>query len=315
MCNHSKHWQLLIQAGGKLTSVSLCRTEINGQTHTSFTISCTSPAQWHEKDKWTCTPDWRFCGGIKVTEMRMCSAIAWQILPMIILHHGSLWLQHFTLTLPPHSFFRLSSFSLVSPLYPWLSSLFLPSIPLLFQPRSFIQPSLNFLIFLCISLILLSFSFFSLSLSQLQVIYRAAQQYLSISTESVWGIIITMQWKRHGRERERDMEGEWERERWRVCREKSREQTEVRSGCARIHTLTHKHTQIYKRGLAHINCCSGVIDWLQYKVTEKDGHQCPSVDKIKHCQFLKHAVNGMTSVLSNILFINNIAPQVCRIYI
>lgn len=92
--------------------------EIDGQIHTSFTISCTSPAQWHEKDKWTCVPDWRFCDGIKVTEMRMCSAIAWQILAMIILHHGSLWLQHFTLTLPLSLFlsalFLLPCFSSLS---------------------------------------------------------------------------------------------------------------------------------------------------------------------------------------------------------
>lgn len=263
MCNHSKHWQLLIQAGGKLTSVSLCRTEIDGQTRTSFTISSTSPAQWHEKDKWMCAQGWRFCVGIKVTEMRMCSATAWQILPMIILHHGSLWLQHFTLTLP-------SPFFLHSPPFPLFLLFILNSHPFFFPQfpccfnlfRSFSPPW----ILSCPSVYLSSVLF--LPLFQLQVIYRAAQQYLSISTESVWGIIITMQWKRHCREGERDTERE--KERGGECREKSREQTEVRSGCARIYA--HKHTQIYKCGLAHINCCRGVIDWLQHKVTEEDGH-------------------------------------------
>lgn len=129
------------------------------------------------------------------------SAIAWQILPKIILHQGMLYTAAFYTNAP------LSLF--LSAIFLFLFLIFICNSQPFFYTRS--PCSFNLVcsfsppwIVSSLSIYLSSSLFLFLPLSQLQVIYRAAQQYLSISTESVWGIIITMQWKRHCRERERE---------------------------------------------------------------------------------------------------------------
>lgn len=203
--------------------------------------------------------------------MRMCSAIAWLIL---IDYHPP---THLTLTAVFYT--HTHSLSLCFLPFPLFLLLILNSHPPLSFARfpfnlfrSFIQPS---------SLSIHLSSTLSLSISLLQVIYRAAQQYRSISTESVWGIIITMRWKRHCGERE----GEKRRKRER--REKSGEQAVVPSGCANRQANTRRYTDVDYSALTAAVGSSSECN------TVKDGdvHQCPLVAKVTHCQ----TVTAMTS--------------------